>query len=87
MKKSYLIGIILAIVIIAVIGIFAFSNNQAPKGDLRIIDASALSEKGILKMNGETKDESGGIFSSTASDENTVLVNKPSCNLQSPTAL
>ena len=78
MKKSYIIGIILAIVIIAVIGIFAFSNNQAPKGDLKIIDASALCEKGILKMNGETKDESGGIFSSTASDENTVLVNKTS---------
>ena len=78
MKKMYIIGIILAIVIIAIIGFFAFSNNNAPKGDLKIIDASALTEKGTLKLNGETKDENSGIFSSTASDENAVLVNKTS---------
>ncbi|WP_296795227.1 hypothetical protein [uncultured Methanobrevibacter sp.] len=78
MKKMYIIGIILAIVIIATIGFSAFTNNHAPKGDLKIIDASALTEKGTLKLNGETKDENSGIFSSTASDENAVLVNKTS---------
>ncbi|WP_407414813.1 hypothetical protein [Methanobrevibacter sp.] len=78
MKKIYIFAIIIAIIIIAAIGFFAFSGQGSLRSDAKIVDVSALTEKGVLSLNGQSKDESNGIFTSSKSDENSVLVNKSS---------
>lgn len=78
MKKIYIIAAIVAIIIIAVIGFFAFSGQKPLSSNAKIVDVSALTEKGVLSLDGQSKDESKGIFTSSKSDENSILVNKSS---------
>ena len=80
MKKLYLIIGIVAIIILAIIGYFAFSQTGTPQinEDTKIVDANALQEKGVLKLDGKTQDENNGIFTSTSSDENSIFVNNSS---------
>ena len=77
MKKLYLIIAIVAIIILAIIGYFAFSQPGTPQisADTKIVDANALQEKGVLKLDSKTQDEDKGLFTSTSSDENSIFVN------------
>ena len=61
MKKIYIIAAIVAIIIIAVIGFFAFSGQKPLSSNAKIVDVSALTEKGVLSLDGQSKDESKGI--------------------------
>ena len=78
MKRTYILLIMLAIIIIAAIGLIAFTSKAPMDSNAKIVDASALTEKGVLKLDGQTKEESNGIFTSKSSDENSVLVNNSS---------
>ena len=74
MKKFNIIIAIIAIVILAIIGYFALSQSSGPQisADTKIVDANALTEKGILKLSNKTQDEDKGLFKSNASDENSI---------------
>lgn len=71
---------ILAILVIIVIGIFAFSQHADSSMDenAKIVDANALKEKGVLKLDSKSQDADKGLFTSTSSDENSVFVNNSS---------
>ena len=78
MKKFNIIIAIIAIVILAIIGYFALSQSSGPQisANTKIVDANALTEKGILKLSNKTQDEDKGLFKSNASDENSIFLNK-----------
>ncbi len=80
MKKIHLIIGIIAIIILAVIGYFAFLQPGTTQinADAQIVDANALTEKGVLKLDSKTQDEDKGFFKSIASDENSIFVNNSS---------
>ena len=71
MNKKYIIATI-AIIIIICIGVFALTNNSST--DTTNIDANALADKGALVVDGESLDESNGLFHSESADDNAVLV-------------
>ena len=77
MNKKYLLIAIVTIIIIAVIGIFAFSGgNSTPVSEnTNIVDANALTEKGSLSIESKTQDEDKGFFSTDKSDVNSIFVN------------
>ena len=62
MKKSYKIFIILAIILIAIICLFALSNNSTQKGEGISYNASALSGKLSIDMNKWNYDETNDIY-------------------------
>ena len=78
MKKFNIIIAIIVIIILAIIGYFALSQSSGPQisADTKIVDANALTEKGILKLSNKTQDEDKGLFKSNASDENSIFLNK-----------
>lgn len=78
MRKLNIFGIALIICIIAIIGFHVFINHTPIDPNAKIVDANALGEKGVIKLENESKNENGGIFSSTKSDENSVFLNKSS---------
>ena len=80
MKKIHLIIGIIAIIILAVIGYFAFLQPGTTQinANAQIVDANALTEKGVLKLDSKTQDEDKGFFKSAASDENSIFVNNSS---------
>lgn len=65
MKKINILGIVLIICIIALVGFFAFTNHNQIGSSEKIIDVNALNEKGIVKLENQSKEESNGIFTST----------------------
>ena len=74
-KKILILGAV-AIALILIAGYFTFSGNTSSiSADASIVDANALEEKGVLKVESETKEESNGLFISDKSDENTIFVN------------
>ncbi len=73
MNKKILIAII-AIIIIICAGAFAFTNMQSGNGASIDVDANALQDKGNLVVDGEETSQDNGLFSSSSSDENAVLV-------------
>ena len=77
MNTKYLIIAIVAIVLIAVIGFFAFSGSGGPSlsENSTIVDAKALTEKGNLSIISKTQDEDKGFFSTDKSDVNSIFVN------------
>ena len=77
MNKKYLIIAIIAVILLAIVGFFAFSGNSVStiSGTGVAVDANALTEKGSLSIESETKDESNGFFSTDKSDMNTIFVN------------
>jgi hypothetical protein len=77
MNRNYMIIAIVAVIIIAIIGFFAFSggNSTTTMASSGIkIDAGALQEQGVLKVESESQNLNNGLFSSNSSDENSVLV-------------
>lgn len=73
MNQKILIAII-AIIIIICAGAFAFTNMQSGNGASIDVDANALQDKGNLVVDGEETSQDNGLFSSSSSDENAVLV-------------
>ncbi len=72
MNKKILVAIIAMIVIICA-GAFAFTM-QSCNGASIDVDANALQDKGNLAVDGEDTSYDNGLFSSSSSDENAVLV-------------
>lgn len=73
MNKRILVAIIAMIIIICA-GAFAFTNMQSGNGASIDVDANALQDKGNLVVDGEETSQDNGLFSSSSSDENAVLV-------------
>ena len=73
MNKKILIAII-AVIIIICAGAFALSNMQAGNGASINVDANALEERGTLVVDSEDISADNGIYASSSSDENGVLV-------------
>ena len=73
MNKKILVAII-AIIIIICAGAFAFTNMQSGNGASIDVDANALQDNGNLVVDGEETSQDNGLFSSSSSDENAVLV-------------
>ena len=73
MKKKILIAAI-AIIIIICAGAFALTNMQTGNGASINVDANALEDKGTLVVDSEDISADKGIYSSSSSDENAVLV-------------
>ena len=73
MNKKILIAI-LAIVIILCAGAFAFTNMQSSNGTPINVDANALEDKGNLVVDSEEITADNGLYASSSSDENSVLV-------------
>lgn len=73
MNKKILVAIIAMIIIICA-GAFAFTNMQSGNGASIDVDANALQDKGNLVVDGEETSQDNGLFSSSSSDENAVLV-------------
>ena len=73
MNKKILIAI-LAIIIILCAGAFAFTNMQSGNGASIDVDADALEDKGNLVVDSEEITADNGLYTSSSSDENTVLV-------------
>ena len=73
MNKKILIAII-AIIIIICAGAFALSNMQVGNGASINVDANALEERGTLVVDSEDISADNGIYASSSSDENGVLV-------------
>lgn len=78
--SNKIIFAILAVLFVIVIGIFAFSQHADSSMDenARIVDANALTEKGVLKLDSKKQDENNGLFISATGDENSVFVNNSS---------
>ena len=73
MNKKILIAI-LAIIIILCAGAFAFTNMQSGNGASINVDANALEDKGNLVVDSEEITADDGLYTSSSSDENAVLV-------------
>ena len=73
MNKKILIAI-LAIIIILCAGAFAFTNMQSGNGASIDVDADALEDKGNLVVDCEEITADNGLYASSSSDENAVLV-------------
>ena len=73
MNKKILIAI-LAIIIILCAGAFAFTNMQSGNGASIDVDADALEDKGNLVVDSEEITADNGLYTSSSSDENAVLV-------------
>ena len=73
MNKKILIAAI-AIIIIICAGAFALTNMQSGNGASINVDANALEDKGTLVVDSEDISADKGIYSSSSSDENAVLV-------------
>ena len=73
MNKKILIAII-AIIIIICAGAFALTNMQSGNGASINVDANALEDKGNLVVDSEEISADNGLYSSSSSDENAVLV-------------
>ena len=73
MNKKILIAII-AIIIILCAGSFAFTNMQSGDGASIDIQANALEDKGNLVVDSEEITADNGLYASSSSDENAVLV-------------
>ena len=73
MNKKILIAII-AIIIIICAGAFALTNMQSGNGASLNVDANALEDKGNLVVDSEEISADNGLYSSSSSDENAVLV-------------
>lgn len=73
MNKKILIAI-LAIIIIICAGAFAFTHMQSGSGASISVDANALQDMGTLVVDGEEISQDKGLYSSSSSDENAVLV-------------
>ena len=73
MNKKILIAAI-AIIIIICAGAFALTNMQTDNGASINVDANALEDKGTLVVDSEDISADKGIYSSSSSDENAVLV-------------
>ena len=73
MNKKILIAVI-AIIILICAGAFAFINMQSGNGASINVDANALEDKGNLVVDSEEMTENNGLYSSSSSDENSVLV-------------
>ena len=71
-KKILIAGI--AIVIIICAGAFALTNMQSGNGASINVDANALEDKGNLVVDSEEISQDNGMYSSSSSDENSVLV-------------
>ena len=73
MNKKILIAAI-AVIIIICAGAFALTNMQTGNGASINVDANALEDKGTLVVDSEDISADKGIYSSSSSDENAVLV-------------
>ena len=73
MNKKILIAII-AIIILICAGAFALTNMQTGNGASVNVDADALEDKGNLVVDSEDVTADKGLYTSSSSDENTVLV-------------
>ncbi|WP_298534621.1 hypothetical protein [uncultured Methanobrevibacter sp.] len=73
MNKKILIAI-MAIIIIICAGAFALTNMQSGNGASINVDANALEDKGNLVVDSEEISADNGLYSSSSSDENAVLV-------------
>ena len=73
MNKKILIAAIAMIIIICA-GAFALTNMQTGNGASVNVDANALEDKGTLVVDGEDISADNGLYTSSASDENAVLV-------------
>ena len=73
MNKKILIAII-AIIILICAGAFALTNMQTGNGASVNVDANALEDKGNLVVDSEDVTADKGLYTSSSSDENTVLV-------------
>lgn len=73
MNQKILIAII-AIIIIICAGAFALTNMQSGNGASINVDANALEDKGNLVVDSEEISADNGLYSSSSSDENAVLV-------------
>lgn len=73
MNKKILIALI-AIIIIICAGAFALINMQSGNGASINLDANALEDKGNLVVDSEEISADKGMYSSSSSDENAVLV-------------
>ena len=73
MNKKILIAAI-AIIILICAGAFAFTNMQSGNGASINVDANALEDKGNLVVDSEEISQDNGLYSSSSSDENSVLV-------------
>ena len=73
MNKKILIAAIVIIMIICA-GAFALTNMQTGNGASINVDANALEDKGTLVVDSEDISADKGIYSSSSSDENAVLV-------------
>ena len=72
MNKKILIAVIAIIIICA--GAFALTNMQSGNGASINVDANALEDKGNLVVDSEEISADNGLYSSSSSDENAVLV-------------
>ena len=72
MNKKILIAVIAIIIICA--GAFALTNMQSGNGASINVDANALEDKGNLVVDSEEISADKGLYSSSSSDENAVLV-------------
>lgn len=73
MNKKILIAII-ALIIIICAGAFAFTNMQSGNGASINVDANALEDRGNLIVDSQDLSAEKGLYSSSSSDENGVLV-------------
>ena len=72
MNKKILIAVIAIIIICA--GAFALTNMQSGNGASINVEANALEDKGNLVVDSEEISADNGLYSSSSSDENAVLV-------------
>lgn len=72
MNEKILIAVIAIIIICA--GAFALINMQSGNGASINVDANALEDKGNLVVDSEETSADNGLYSSSSSDENAVLV-------------
>ena len=73
MNKKILIALI-AIIILICAGAFALTNMQIGNGASVNVDANALEDRGTLVVDSEDVTADKGLYTSSSSDENAVLV-------------
>lgn len=73
MNKKILIAVI-AVIIFLCAGAFALVNMQSGNGASVNVDANALEDRGTLVVDSEEISADNGLYASSSSDENTVLV-------------
>ena len=73
MNSKYLIAIIAIIIIICAAAFVLSSSNNSGSASTNI-DANALEDKGAIVVDAESLDESKGLYHSSNSDENAILI-------------